>query len=82
MEGPVCNPAEITVENNKQENHNMKKQNVGGGTGYEINQVKEAQHHTQYIVKPPVQENNYIIKDISYTPNYFIQAVHPKLKDI
>ena len=36
-------------------------------------QYNEAKHHTHYIVKPQAQENNFIIKDINYTPTNFIK---------
>ena len=38
------------------------------------NQDKEAQHHTQYIIKLCAQENNYIVKDIKYSPTDFIKC--------
>ena len=40
----------------------------------EMKQDKEAQHHTKYIIKPLVQENNYILKYINYMPTYFINS--------
>ena len=33
-----------------------------------INQDTKAQHHSQYIEKQPLEENNYINKYINYTP--------------
>ena len=37
----------------------------------EISQNLEAEHHTQYILKPPLQKNNDIFKYINYTNIHF-----------
>ena len=46
------------------------------------NQDKEAQHHTHYIIKTLVQENNYIVKCIKYTPVHFIKSCSSQTKGL
>ena len=61
MEGLVLNCVEISVET----------QDMEILSDMEIFHYLETQHHTQYIVKPPEKENNYINKYINYILTYF-----------
>ena len=56
MEGLLLNTVQVTVDN-------QDKVTIGYEKHY-----KEDQHQTHYIVKPQVQDNNYVIKYINYIP--------------
>ena len=61
-EGLVLIPVEIPVEKQDKGKQDMKKtQDMKAHN-------KEYQHHTQYIVKPSVLKNKYIVNNINYTP--------------